>query len=185
MISMVCRKHVSTACLLLMPPFASGEILNKVALIVLGFIVLAITPFAMGESSSIGLDVDATDVAHGIEHAHLVLPVDPGPLTLAYPKWVPGEHAANGPITQLINLHFSTSGHENRWRRDPLDAFSFHIIVPVGTHRLTVDFDYLSLRSGCLPRDSTDLRGRVHLCWLPSRPCPRGRAKFERSHSAP
>jgi predicted metalloprotease with PDZ domain len=143
-ISMVCREHVSTACLPLLPLVAIRGIRNKVALIVLGFILLGITPFAMGESSSIRLDVDATDVAHGIEHAHLVLPVDPGPLTLAYPKWVPGEHAANGPITQLINLHFSTSGHENRWRRDPLDTFSFHIIVPTGTHRLTVDFDYLS-----------------------------------------
>jgi predicted metalloprotease with PDZ domain len=110
----------------------------------LGFMMLALTPFAIAAPSRMALDVDATDVSHGIEHAHLAFLVGPGPLTLAYPKWVPGEHAANGPITQLINLHVSASGREIGWRRDPLDAFSFHIIVPKGTQTLTVDFDYLS-----------------------------------------
>jgi predicted metalloprotease with PDZ domain len=142
--SMISRNRLSTACQSLLPALATGGIWNKVSSIVLSFMLLGITPFAMGEPSSIALDVDATDVAHGIEHAHLVLPVEPGRLTLAYPKWVPGEHAANGPITQLINLHFTASGREIRWRRDALDAFSFQINVPAGTHALTADFDYLS-----------------------------------------
>jgi predicted metalloprotease with PDZ domain len=144
MISMIRRIHPSTACLPLLPLVASREIRKNLLTIVLGFVVVGINSFAIAEPSPIALNVDATDVAHRTEHVHLILPVDPGPLTLAYPKWVPGEHAANGPITQLVNLHFSTPGHENRWRRDPLDAFSFHIIVPAGTHTLAVDFDYLS-----------------------------------------
>lgn len=90
------------------------------------------------------LDVNATDVSHGIQHAHMTLPVRPGPLTLVYPKWVPGEHAANGPITQLVNLHLSTFGHEMRWRRDAQDAFAFHLHIPAGAHTLSIDFDYLS-----------------------------------------
>ena len=182
---MICRKHPGWALPAPLVAYGERRDWNRATWIVIGLMMLAVTPFAIAESSRVTLDVDATDVTHGIQHAHVVLPVRPGPLTLAYPKWVPGEHAANGPITQLVNLHFSAPGHEIGWRRDNLDAFSFHILIPTGTHTLTVDFDYLSLRSGCLPRDSTDLRGRVHLCWLPSRPCPRGRAKFERSHSAP
>jgi len=107
--------------------------------------MLAMTGLAIAEPSRITLEVDATDVSHSIEHAHLVLPGRHGPLTLAYPKWVPAEHAPNGPVTQLINLLFLASGCEIGWRRDSLDAFSFHILVPTRIQTLTVDFDYLSL----------------------------------------
>ena len=149
---MVCRKHPGSALpavLAVVATYYERRSWSKATWIVLALGMLAITPFAIAESSRVTLDVDATDVAHGIEHAHVVLPVRPGPLTLAYPKWVPGEHAPNGPITQLVNLHFTGSGpemrgREVRWRRDPQDAFSFHILIPAGTHTLTADFDYLS-----------------------------------------
>jgi predicted metalloprotease with PDZ domain len=141
---MICRKHLCTAFPAALDAYPERRDRNKASLIVLGFMILAITPFAIAAPPGMTLDVDATDVPHGIQHAHLVLLVDPGPLTLAYPKWVPGEHAANGPITQLINLHFSARGREIEWRRDTLDAFSFHIIVPTGIHTLVIDFDYLS-----------------------------------------
>lgn len=92
----------------------------------------------------IELDVDATDVVHGAQHAHLVMPVRPGPLTLAYPEWIPGEHRPNGPITQLVNLEITAAGRPLAWRRDPLDAFLFHIDVPGDARELEVRFDYLS-----------------------------------------
>jgi predicted metalloprotease with PDZ domain len=141
---MTCRKQLGSDSLAALAAYCERRNWNKATLIVLSLTMLALTPFATAESSRMTLDVDATDVSHGIQHAHVVLPVRPGPLTLAYPKWVPGEHAANGPITQLVNLHFSAPEREIGWRRDTLDAFSFHIIIPTGTHALTVDFDYLS-----------------------------------------
>jgi predicted metalloprotease with PDZ domain len=143
-ISMIGHKYLCAAFSAVLGADRESTDWSKATLIVSSFMMLALTPFAIAEPSRITLDVDATDVSHSIEHAHLVLPVEPGPLTLAYPKWVPGEHAPNGPITQLINLHFLASGREIGWRRGPLDAFSFHIIVPTGTRTLTVDFDYLS-----------------------------------------
>src|SRR6478609_9492686 len=36
------------------------------------------------------LDIDATDLSHRIFHAHERIPVQPGPLTLLYPRWLPG-----------------------------------------------------------------------------------------------
>ena len=149
LIGMVYRKHISSAFLAVVVAYCERRNWNKAIGIVLGLMMLAVTPCAIAESSRVTLDVDATDVSHGIQHAHVVLPVRPGPLTLAYPKWVPGEHAPNGPITQLVNLHFSVSGpemrgREVRWRRDTQDAFSFHLIVPTGTQTLSVDLDYLS-----------------------------------------
>ena len=105
--------------------------------------MLASLPAAAG-AAPIVLEVDATDVAHGIQHAHLIIPVHSGPLTLAYPKWVPGEHGPNGPITQMVNLHISAAGAPLGWRRDPLDAFLFRVDVPSGVDALDVQFDYVS-----------------------------------------
>jgi predicted metalloprotease with PDZ domain len=95
-------------------------------------------------SAPIVLEVDATDITHGVQHAHLIMPAHAGPLTLAYPKWTPGEHGPNGPITQMANLHIAAGGAPIAWRRDPLEAFSFRIVVPPGVNTLDVQFDYVS-----------------------------------------
>src|SRR6516164_8281959 len=55
----------------------------------------------------IQLRVDASEAPRRIYHAQLTIPAAPGPLTLAYPKWIPGEHAPTGPITDLAGLTFS------------------------------------------------------------------------------
>ncbi len=93
----------------------------------------------------IELVVDARDVTHGIQHAHLVIPVvRAGPLTLAYPEWIPGEHRPNGPITQIVNLTLEANGRSVMWKRDRLDAFLFHVDVPPGAQSIEVRFDYVS-----------------------------------------
>jgi hypothetical protein len=65
----------------------------------------------------VSLEVDARDVTRGIQHVHLTFPVHAGPLTFAYPKWIPGEHKPSGPITQLMNVHVAgrSSGGATRW----------------------------------------------------------------------
>jgi len=90
------------------------------------------------------LEVDAREVMAGVQHAQLVVPVRPGPLALAYPRWLPGEHRASGPITQLVNLRMEAGGRPLAWQRDPLDPFVFRVEVPAGSDSLDVRFDYLS-----------------------------------------
>lgn len=90
------------------------------------------------------LEVDARQAVRGIFHSHLVLPVRPGPLTLTYPQWIPGEHSPFGPIQQLTGLRFSAGGRVLSWRRDPVDLFAFHLTVPADASSLEADFDYLS-----------------------------------------
>ena len=51
----------------------------------------------------ITLNVDAREAPLRIFHARLVIPAAPGPLTLVYPKWIPGEHGPTGPITDLAD----------------------------------------------------------------------------------
>ena len=73
-----------------------------------------------------------------------MLPVKPGPLTLFYPKWIPGEHSPTGPIVDLVGLKLSAGGKEISWRRDDVDMYAFHVDVPAGAEILEANYDYLS-----------------------------------------
>jgi predicted metalloprotease with PDZ domain len=99
---------------------------------------------SLASNPRINLEVDATDVVRGIQHVRLVLPAHAGPMTLAYPEWIPGEHRPTGPITQLMNLHIESDGQDLPWRRDARDAFLFHLTVPAAAHTLEVRFDFFS-----------------------------------------
>jgi len=92
------------------------------------------------------IDVDAREAPRGIERAHLVLPVKPGPLTLLYPKWLPGEHSPGGPIGSLSALKFAAKGQPLKWRRDPDNMYAFHLTIPAGITALDVTLEVLGVR---------------------------------------
>jgi predicted metalloprotease with PDZ domain len=89
------------------------------------------------------VDVDATQAPQRILHTHLAMPVEPGPLTLLFPEWIPGEHMPDGPINNIAGLKFTAARKVLPWRRDLLDMFSFHLTVPAGVTSLDVKFDFL------------------------------------------
>jgi len=91
----------------------------------------------------ITLNVDASDVAVKIIRVREEIPVQPGPLTLYYPKWIPGEHAPDGPINAVTGLEMKAGGQTVRWTRDLLDGYTFHVEVPQGASSLEVSFQYL------------------------------------------
>ena len=72
-------------------------------------------------SAPIHLSVDLQDAPRRIFHAKLDLPAQPGPLKLYFPKWIPGEHAPDGPIADLVGLKFTAAGKPLAWRRDDVD----------------------------------------------------------------
>jgi predicted metalloprotease with PDZ domain len=94
-------------------------------------------------SAVIRLVVDARGARQKMLHATLDMPVKPGPLTLYYPKWIPGEHAPDGPILDLAGLEFFADGKRLGWRRDLDDMFTFHLVVPEGAGTLEVHLDFL------------------------------------------
>ena len=94
-------------------------------------------------AETISLTVDATRTQRKILHAHLVMPVKAGPLTLYYPKWIPGQHGPDGPIANLSGLKFEGNGKTIPWQRDLLDAFTFHLEIPDGVSKLDANYDYL------------------------------------------
>lgn len=95
----------------------------------------------------IDLRVDASDVARGVFRVTERVPVLPGPLTLAYPKWLPGDHAPSGEIDKLVGLTIQAGGKPLAWRRDPLDVFAFQVEVPAGVDHLDLAFQYLPATS--------------------------------------
>jgi predicted metalloprotease with PDZ domain len=110
--------------------------------------ILLISVFALAASAAlaeetISVTVDATRTPQKLLHSHLVMPVKPGPLTLYYPKWIPGEHGPSGPIGNLTGLKFEADGKIIPWERDLLDVFTFRLEIPQGVSHLDISFDYL------------------------------------------
>lgn len=111
-------------------------------------LILAVPCAFAQDTANIELSVDATHVPEGMVRTHEVIPVTAGPVTLYYPKWIPGEHGPDGPIANVTGLKFHANGRLVPWQRDLLDVFTFHVDVPEGTNRLDVDFDYLEPQAG-------------------------------------
>ena len=95
-------------------------------------------------ATTITLSVDATEAPRKLFHARMTMAVTPGPLTLVYPKWIPGEHGPTGPIVNLAGLKFSAGGKTIPWRRDDVDMYAFHLEVPAGVREIEVALDFLS-----------------------------------------
>src|SRR4029078_2495928 len=85
--------------------------------------------------------VDASAAARNIVHTKLRITVKPGPLTLIYPKWIPGEHSPTGPINNMIGLKLTADGKPIAWQRDDVEMVAFHCEIPPGVTFLDVTFD--------------------------------------------
>lgn len=99
---------------------------------------------AQAAPARMSVSVDATDLSRKLLHAEIRLPVTPGPLTLWYPKWVPGTHAPSGPVQNLGGLSIETaSGETLAWERDLKERHQYHLEVPKGVKELRIRLDYI------------------------------------------
>jgi predicted metalloprotease with PDZ domain len=124
------------------------KILALLAAFLSSTILAAPSASAQTQTTPISLTVDATQTPLKLIHTHESIPVKPGPLTLYYPKWIPGEHGPNGPVNNVTGLKFSANGNTIPWLRDLSDVFTFHVEVPSGTSQLEVNFDYIEPSGG-------------------------------------
>ncbi|HXR37979.1 MAG TPA: hypothetical protein VN776_02760 [Terracidiphilus sp.] len=106
-------------------------------------LVLVLAVSAALAAETISLTVDAARTRQKLLNSHEVIPVKPGPLTIYYPKWIPGEHGPNGPISSVTGLKFETNGKVIPWVRDTLDTFTFHVDIPDGVSKLDASFDFI------------------------------------------
>jgi predicted metalloprotease with PDZ domain len=114
-----------------------GRVVSVLAILSL----CTLSSFAAGPNISIA--VDATEAPRKIIHAKLRIPAAAGTLTLYYPKWIPGEHAPDGPVIDLTGLRFSAGGKPLNWRRDLKDGWTINVDVPAGQNEVLADLDYL------------------------------------------
>ncbi len=104
----------------------------------------AVSIWAQTKANPIRLDLDLTNAPRKTLHAHMVIPVKPGPNTLEYAKWIPGEHAPSGPIDNFAGLILKANGQTIAWQRDDVNMFAFHINVPDGVSEIEADCDFLA-----------------------------------------
>ena len=95
-------------------------------------------------AQTVTLTVDAAEAPGKLFRAREVIPVSPGPLTLSYPKWIPGTHGPTGPIINLSGMKFTASGKTLPWRRDPVDMYAFHLDVPQGATAVEASLEFLA-----------------------------------------
>lgn len=99
---------------------------------------------------TITLDVDATDLDRRVFQVRQRMPVKPGPLTLLFPRWLPGTHGPTGNVNLLAGLQIQTAAQQAvPCVCDTTDPYAFHLTVPAGTSQLDLAFQHLSpLSSG-------------------------------------
>jgi predicted metalloprotease with PDZ domain len=102
---------------------------------------------ASAQTAPITLSVDLTDAPRKILHATEVMPVTAGPLTVVYPKWIPGEHGPTGPIENMAGFFITANGQPVKWERDKVDMFAYHVTVPKGVTKLEMKIDFLASSS--------------------------------------
>lgn len=95
------------------------------------------------------VDVDLTDLDQRVIRTQLRLPVTPGPMTLLYPRWLPGNHAPTGPVEALAGLIVQARDARGaltriEWRRSPVNMHAFQLEVPAGTVGLDVALQFTS-----------------------------------------
>jgi predicted metalloprotease with PDZ domain len=95
-----------------------------------------------GPAGTAAITVRLPDPKQQILYVHEVMPVRPGPLTLYYPKYIPGDHAPDGPIEAMMGLEITGGGERIPWLRDAVDMFTFHLTVPTGVEQIDIRFQF-------------------------------------------
>jgi predicted metalloprotease with PDZ domain len=97
---------------------------------------------ATAAAADLTVRVDAREVQRKHVHTDMTLAVQGGePLTLVFPKWIPGEHGPDGPLDTMIGLVIRANGTALAWQRDPRDMYAISLTVPPGATRLDIALD--------------------------------------------
>jgi predicted metalloprotease with PDZ domain len=107
--------------------------------------ILATATIALAQDNPpvMKLLVDESQAARRIAFVREEIRVHPGPLTLAYPRWIPGEHGPTGPVQQLAAIRVRSGDRTVSWTRDPEEIYTIHLEIPPGVDNITVEFDTL------------------------------------------
>ena len=92
-------------------------------------------------AAPIQITADLTEAPRKLYHAEIDLPVKPGPLTLITPQWIPGNHRPSGPVAEITGVVFRANGQTLPWRRDDVNLYEYHVMIPQGVTSLHAHLD--------------------------------------------
>jgi predicted metalloprotease with PDZ domain len=140
---------------------------------------------AAAPAADLTVNVDARDVQRKHVHTDLALAVHGGPLTLVFPKWIPGEHGPTGPLETIIGLTIRAGGETLEWHRDPFDMYAISVTVPEGATRLDISMDSgLATEGGVFSTGPTSTERLAVLPWNEFVMLPKGRDAADISTAA-
>jgi predicted metalloprotease with PDZ domain len=119
--------------------------IRRALILILTALVLARASTRLrAEGPTMQVEVDARDLARRLLHADIRIPCHAGPLSLWYPKWIPGCHGADGPLQNVGGFRLETAdGKLIPWKRDDVELFCVHCDVPPGANEVRVRLDYI------------------------------------------
>ncbi|HEY4750239.1 MAG TPA: hypothetical protein VIH60_07625 [Steroidobacteraceae bacterium] len=140
---------------------------------------------ASAEAADLTIRVDARDIARKHVHTDMTLAVKGGPLTLVFPKWIPGEHGPTGPLETITGLVIRANGEPLTWQRDPLEMYAISVTVPSGATHLDISMDNgLAIEGGQFGTGPTSSAQVAVLPWNDFVLLPKGRAAASLSTEA-
>ena len=94
----------------------------------------------------IHITADLTEAPRKLYHAEVEVPVaaaaaKAGQIALTTPKWIPGNHRPTGPVDDITGVVFTANGKTLTWRRDDVDLYQFHVMLPAGTTSVHAHLD--------------------------------------------
>ncbi len=110
-------------------------------LVPLAILALVSPTLLQAQKTPIQITADLSEAPRKIYHAEVDIPVQPGPVSLTTPKWIPGNHRPTGPVDQITGVVFTANGKVLPWRRDDQDLYEFHVTVPAGITTLHAHLD--------------------------------------------
>jgi predicted metalloprotease with PDZ domain len=115
--------------------------ISRHTLLPLALLALGVPSLLRAQKTPIQITADLSDAPRKLYHAEVDIPVQPGPVSLTTPKWIPGNHRPTGPVDEITGVVFTANGKVLPWRRDDEDLYEFHVTIPAGVTTLHAHLD--------------------------------------------
>ncbi len=115
--------------------------ISRRTLLPLVLLALGSPTILQAQKTPIQITADLSDAPRKLYHAEVDIPVQPGPVSLTTPKWIPGNHRPTGPVDEITGVVFTANGKVLPWRRDDQDLYEFHVTIPAGVTTLHAHLD--------------------------------------------
>jgi len=115
--------------------------ISRRTLLPLALLALGSPSTLQAQKTPIQITADLSEAPRKLYHAEVDIPVQPGPVSLTTPKWIPGNHRPTGPVDEITGVVFTANGKVLPWRRDDEDLYEFHVTVPAGVTTLHAHLD--------------------------------------------